>query len=145
MKRSQYLHFFVNEKIADKYQLKHRRMHRIFGQNQVTFELGRACLLYGKVYSYDTLIHSYINNWTIQFSKISWIYSVATEQLTPEKNDGCIKYSDSVYQIFGHNIINCLPSNNCKLIPCDNVFWTFNRYFNKFECFWTRGSLHIPI
>ena len=38
----------------------HRHMHRIFGQNQVTFELDRDCLLNDKVYSRGTLIHSYV-------------------------------------------------------------------------------------
>ena len=78
------------------------RMHRIFGQNQVTFELGCACLLNGKVYSNDTPIHSYINHLTIQLSNISWIYITPTEQLALKNHH----YKYRVHQIFGQRVSN---------------------------------------
>ena len=79
-----------------------RRIHRIFGQNQVTFELGRGCLFNGKVYSHATLIHSYIYHLTIQLNNISWIYSIATEQLAPKNYD----YRNRAHQIFGQRVSN---------------------------------------
>ena len=77
-------------------------MHRIFGQNQVTFELGRRCLFNGKVYSHNTLIHSYISHFTTHLNNISWIYIIATEQLTPKNYD----YQNPAYQIFGQCVSN---------------------------------------
>ena len=77
-------------------------MHRIFGQNQITFELGRACLFNGKIYILGILIHSYINHLTIRLSNISRIYTTPTEQLTLKKYD----YQNRTHQIFGQRVSN---------------------------------------
>ena len=123
-------------------------MHRIFGQNKVTFELGRCCLFNGKVYSHETLIHSYINHLAIQLSNISWIYSIATEQWAPKNYD----HQNRVHQIFGQHLSNIwtkyhkwLIFNYCKNYLVVLFSWLLTSISLSWKAFWTRNNLRISV